>query len=175
MFVGGTLLATLPRLFAPGTRRLEAPPKVGSCALISGDRHSGGNTIGGGFGDGANVTRFSPPKTILTGNAEVVDGASEFEPPAESWTCLRPVEAQMLPPPAWQPKGAPLLKALSSACPMTMSPTDSSSGARASTSPSELSLVSVNTPSEPPSIVQVPGASGGIRLEPSTPTFGLFG
>src|SRR5262249_52170216 len=135
----------------------------------------GGNTIGGGFGEGANDTRFSPPFTILTGSAGVVDGASEFGPPAESTALFRPVEAPMLPPPAWQPKGDELLKVLSSECPIAMSVTDCRIGERARRLFSELSSVSENTPCEPPLKVHVPGASGGIRLFPSTDTFGLFG
>src|SRR5262245_25403845 len=149
--------------------------EVGSWALISGAWHRGGKAIGGGFGEGANVSRFSPPATILVGSVEVVEGARAFGPPAASWASFSPVDAQMFPPPAWHPKGVALLKVLSSACPMTMSPTERSSGERARRSLSELSLASVNGPSDPPLIVHVPGVRGGMSTEPRILTFGLFG
>src|SRR5688572_3507782 len=107
--------------------------------------------------------------------AEVEAGASELAPPALRMTRLRPVEAHRLPPPAWHPKGAPLLKVVSSAWPTTMSPTDSRIGLRASRLSRAVSLVRVNTPSEPPLKVQVPWISGGISEAPLTDTLGLFG
>src|SRR5262245_58708481 len=176
-FVGGWRSAGLPRVFAPGTSRFGNMLdmfEVGSCALISGERHSGGKTSGGGLGEGAKRTRFSPPSTILTGSAEAAAGASVFEPPAARRTFFRPVYAHRLPPPDWHPPDVELLKVLSSAWPIAMSPIDSMSE-RARRSESELSLVSVKEPSEPPLIVQVPGESGGISEAPFTATFGLFG
>src|SRR5262245_13981818 len=116
MFVGGRLNSTVPREFAPGTSRLVTakPPVVGSWLWISGDRHSGGKTIGGGLGCGAKATRFSTPNEVLTARAVDVAGAREPAPPACSVMRFRPVVAQMLPPPDWHPKRAPLLKVLSS-------------------------------------------------------------
>ena len=48
-------------------------------------------------------------------------------------------------------------------------------GFRATLSCSELSLVSVNTPCEPPLIVQVPAEIGGVSAPPWKRMFGLFG
>jgi hypothetical protein len=47
-----------------------------------------------------------------------------------------------------------------------MSPTVVITGDRSRRSFRELSLASVNTPAEPPSVVHEPGCSGGRRIEP---------
>src|SRR5687767_6772475 len=109
---------------------------------MKGDTHSGGNTIGGGLGCGAQHTGLPPPITKLprpvpgrlgrlAGMSEVV--CSEELLDTSIWMFFLPRIAQMLPPPAWQPVASwPLLNTTSNAQPSAMSPTDVTVGLRRS-------------------------------------------
>src|SRR5437867_634678 len=188
----GTHCAGLPK-GSPGASRFVSPEPVpsggggllestdvGSWPPMKGEMHSGGNTSAGGLGCGAHEIRFSAPGLMFPFVFPVpvwngiivlplVSGLISFLP-----SDAHRFPADPVPGLAWQPNGAgPLLKAVSNPCPIMMSATDVTIGGRTRRSFSELSLVSVYVPAEPPSIVHVPGCSGGRRIDPWNRTLGL--
>src|SRR5262245_38895917 len=109
LFSGG-MKGGLPRELGPGTSCWLRPGpsgggkvvtiEVGSCPLISGERHSGGKISGGGLGCGAQEVRFSMPGSVLRGViAAMLAEATVLGPPGMIEMVFSPDPAHRLPPP----------------------------------------------------------------------------